>query len=109
MFGGELRVSLALRERLGRLDETAAAVGIFLEVHVLIPRPIPDALGGIETWLNSRFVMPELVAGIQDFLAVMPALVTGIPDFLAVMPALVARIPLRRALGSSRWPEQVRP
>jgi hypothetical protein len=53
--------------------------------------------------------MPELVAGIQDFLAVMPALVTGIPDFLAVMPALVARIPLRRALGSSRWPEQVRP
>jgi hypothetical protein len=28
-------VSLALRERLGRLDETAAAVGIFLEIHVL--------------------------------------------------------------------------
>ena len=35
MFGGELLVSLALRERLGRLDETAAAVGIFLEIHVL--------------------------------------------------------------------------
>src|SRR5215467_3465085 len=34
MFGSELLVSLALRERLGRLDETAAAVGIFLEIHV---------------------------------------------------------------------------
>ena len=34
MFGGELLVSLALGERLRRLDETAAAVGIFLEIHV---------------------------------------------------------------------------
>src|SRR6516164_7065608 len=34
MFGRELLVSLALRERLGRLDETAAAVGIFVEIHV---------------------------------------------------------------------------
>ena len=33
MFGGELLVPLALRERLGRLHETAAAVGIFLEIH----------------------------------------------------------------------------
>ena len=33
MFGGELLVSLALRERLGGLNETAAAVGIFLEIH----------------------------------------------------------------------------
>ncbi len=33
MFGGELLVPLALRERLCRLDETAAAVGIFLEIH----------------------------------------------------------------------------
>src|ERR1700722_6788135 len=33
MFRGELLVSLALRERLGRLDKTAAAVGIFLGIH----------------------------------------------------------------------------
>src|SRR5262249_8045328 len=34
MFGGKLLVALALRERLRRLHETAAAVGIFLEIHV---------------------------------------------------------------------------
>ena len=33
MFGGELLVSLALRERLGRLHETAAAVGVFFKIH----------------------------------------------------------------------------
>ena len=33
MFGGELLVSLALGERLGGLNETAAAVGIFLKIH----------------------------------------------------------------------------
>jgi hypothetical protein len=33
VLGRELLMSLALGERLGRLDETAAAVGIFLEIH----------------------------------------------------------------------------
>jgi hypothetical protein len=33
MFGGKLLVPLALRKRLGRLHETAAAVGIFFKVH----------------------------------------------------------------------------
>src|ERR1700685_1766471 len=33
MLGRKLLVSLARRERLGRLDETAAAVGIFIEIH----------------------------------------------------------------------------
>ena len=32
---GKLLVSLAQRERLGGLDETAAAVGVFVEIHVL--------------------------------------------------------------------------
>ena len=45
MFGRKLLVSLALRERLGRLNETAAAVGIFVEIHVpslgLFRRPLP--------------------------------------------------------------------
>src|ERR1700745_4213916 len=45
MFAGELLVSLALREQLGRLHETAAAVGIFVEIHVpslgLFRRPFP--------------------------------------------------------------------
>ncbi len=35
MLGGELLVPLALRERLGGLNEAAAAVGVFLEIHVL--------------------------------------------------------------------------
>ncbi len=35
MFGGKLLMPLALRERLGRLHETAAAVGIFFKVHVV--------------------------------------------------------------------------
>ena len=34
MFGRKLLMSLAQRERLGRLNETAAAVGIFVEIHV---------------------------------------------------------------------------
>ena len=34
MFGRELLVSLALRERLGGLHEAAAAVGVFLKIHV---------------------------------------------------------------------------
>ncbi len=34
VIGGELLMSLALGERLGRLDKTAAAVGIFLEIHM---------------------------------------------------------------------------
>ena len=42
MFGGELLVSLALRERLGGLHEAAAAFGIFFKVHrSRLPRPIP--------------------------------------------------------------------
>src|SRR6516165_5502914 len=49
MFGRELLVSLALRERLGRLDETAAAVGIFLEIHIpslgLFRTPVTSATG----------------------------------------------------------------
>ena len=34
VFGCELLVSLAQRERLGGLDETATAVGVFVEIHV---------------------------------------------------------------------------
>ncbi len=34
MLGRELLMSLAQRERLGRLDETAGAVGVLLEIHV---------------------------------------------------------------------------
>jgi hypothetical protein len=34
MFGRELLMPLALRERLGRLHETAAAVGVFFKIHV---------------------------------------------------------------------------
>ena len=34
VLGRKLLVSLAQRERLGRLDETAAALGVFLEIHV---------------------------------------------------------------------------
>ena len=34
VLGRKLLVSLAQRERLGRLNETAAAVGIFVEIHV---------------------------------------------------------------------------
>jgi hypothetical protein len=64
MFGGELLVSLALRERLGRLDETAAAVGIFVEIHVpslgLFRRPRAGR-DLAETWPT---VMPALGAGI---------------------------------------------
>ena len=33
MFGGELLVALALRERLGGLHETAGAVGVFFKIH----------------------------------------------------------------------------
>ena len=44
VLGRELLVSLAQRERLGGLDETAAAVGVFVEIHDLFPRPIPNAL-----------------------------------------------------------------
>ena len=49
MLGCELLMSLALRERLGGLNETAAAVGIFLEIHfslcqAALPRPIPATL-----------------------------------------------------------------
>ncbi len=34
VFGRELLMSLALRERLGGLDETAAAIGILFEIHI---------------------------------------------------------------------------
>ena len=35
VFGRKLLMSLAQRERLGGLDETATAVGVFVEIHVL--------------------------------------------------------------------------
>ena len=35
MLGRKLLVALAERQRLGRLNETAGAVGKFLEVHVI--------------------------------------------------------------------------
>jgi hypothetical protein len=44
VLGRELLVSLAQGERLGGLDETAAAVRVFVEIHGLFPRPIPNAL-----------------------------------------------------------------
>ncbi len=36
MFRRELLMSLALRERLGGLHETAAAVGVFIEIHLAL-------------------------------------------------------------------------
>ena len=42
---GELLVSLAQRERLGGLDETAAAVGVFVEIHIL-PSAYSERPGG---------------------------------------------------------------
>ena len=33
MFGSELLVALAQGQRLGRLDETAGAVRVFLDIH----------------------------------------------------------------------------
>src|SRR6202034_2674638 len=44
VLGRKLLMSLAQRERLGGLDETAAAVRVFVEIHGLFPRPIPNAL-----------------------------------------------------------------
>ena len=46
MFGGELLVSLALGERLGGLNETAAAVGIFLKSMVF-----PSAYSGARSMI----------------------------------------------------------
>ena len=40
MFGGELLVALAQGQRLRGLHETAGAVGVFLEIHVSLPRPM---------------------------------------------------------------------
>ena len=40
MFGGELLVALAQGQRLGGLHETAGAVGVFVEIHRLLPRPM---------------------------------------------------------------------
>ena len=37
VLGRKLLMALALRERLGRLHETAAAVGILFEIHVRFP------------------------------------------------------------------------
>ena len=42
---GELLVPLARRERLGGLDETAAAVGVFVEIHIL-PSAYSERPGG---------------------------------------------------------------
>ena len=41
VLGGELLVALAHGEGLGGLDESARTVGVFLEVHPLLPRPVP--------------------------------------------------------------------
>ena len=37
MLGGELLVTLAQRQRLGGLNETARAVGVFFEIHASTP------------------------------------------------------------------------
>ena len=37
MLGGELLMPLAQRERLGGLDKTASAVGVFLDIHQIAP------------------------------------------------------------------------
>ena len=63
VLGRELLVSLAQRERLGRLDETAAALGVFLEIHVaslgLSRTPqsmIPEKLAlGLDPWVVTGF------------------------------------------------------
>src|ERR1700683_158437 len=39
-------MALALRERLGRLHETAAAVGILFEIHVRFPSAYPGSPEG---------------------------------------------------------------
>ena len=40
MLGGELLVALAQGQRLRGLHESARAVGVFLEIHVSLPRPM---------------------------------------------------------------------
>ncbi len=39
MFGGELLMSLAGRQRLRRLNEAARALRVFLDIHEMLPRP----------------------------------------------------------------------
>jgi hypothetical protein len=46
VFGRKLLMALALRERLGRLHETAAAVGILFEIHVRFPSAYPGSPEG---------------------------------------------------------------
>jgi hypothetical protein len=43
MVGAELLVAFAQRQRLGGLNETAGAVGIFVEIHPQLPQPVPVA------------------------------------------------------------------
>ena len=46
VLGRKLLMALALRERLGRLHETAAAVGILFEIHVRFPSAYPGSPEG---------------------------------------------------------------
>ena len=39
MFGRELLMALAQRQRLRGLDEAARPFGVFLEIHTSLPRP----------------------------------------------------------------------
>ena len=49
VLGRELLMPLAQRERLGGLDEALGAVGVFVEIHDLFPRPVPNARGAVGT------------------------------------------------------------
>ncbi len=52
MLGCELLVALAQGQRLGGLHETAGAVGVFLEIHVVFPRPVPPPLRRVRSIVN---------------------------------------------------------
>ena len=62
MFGGELLMALAQGQRLRGLHETAGAVGVFLEIHVSLPRPmmapveqrVPDEAARLEPYMWER-------------------------------------------------------
>ena len=47
MFGSELLVPLARRERLRRLDESTRALGVFFDIHEMLPQTMDTPQGGV--------------------------------------------------------------
>jgi hypothetical protein len=60
MLGGELLVSLAQRQRLRRLHETACTFGVFFEIHRIPPRPVPNARCGAVGASFTQYRRPAL-------------------------------------------------